>query len=179
VDEAIHWVGGNIEVPAMEFLKEHGLQPHHTFLDVGAGCFRCSIPMIDYLNEGNYFAIDGDHNLLERGITEVVPSHLRDRIKMVVSWEFEFELLGQDAFDYIWAQSVITHTPEQETRKLFSAIEKHLAGAAYLSYLRGDRNNADPYHWTVDDLQSFTALKVEALGDWKHPRKLEMVRLTK
>jgi hypothetical protein len=99
VDEAVHWVGGDIEVPAIQFLKEQGLQPHHTFLEVGAGCFRCSVPMIEYLDEGHYFAIDGDRNLLERGLNEVVPEQLQKKVQMAVSWDFEFDLLEQNSFD--------------------------------------------------------------------------------
>ncbi len=42
----------------MEFLKSKGVEPHHKFLEIGSGPLTLGVPMIDYLDAGNYVGVD-------------------------------------------------------------------------------------------------------------------------
>jgi hypothetical protein len=60
-----------------EFLRRNGLLPVHKLLDAGCGALRCGIPIIKYLNPGNYYGLDinesliaaGKHELEQEGLT--------------------------------------------------------------------------------------------------------------
>src|SRR5271156_2888196 len=54
------------------FLQARGLNPHHKFIDVGAGSFRAGVKLIPYLDAGNYYAIDAQSSLLEAGYTREI-----------------------------------------------------------------------------------------------------------
>lgn len=41
-----------------DFLKSHGLLPHNKFVDIGCGVLRGGLPLIAYLDTGNYVGID-------------------------------------------------------------------------------------------------------------------------
>jgi cyclopropane fatty-acyl-phospholipid synthase-like methyltransferase len=52
---------------ALSFLKEAGLQPHHTLLDAGCGPFRVGRRLIGYLDPECYTGFDGSQRLLTQG----------------------------------------------------------------------------------------------------------------
>lgn len=43
---------------AEKFIKEGGLNPRHTFLDIGSGIGRIAVGLTDFLNEGKYEGFD-------------------------------------------------------------------------------------------------------------------------
>ena len=51
----------------INFLKNAGLEPQHYLLDIGCGTLRGGIPLIDYLNVGNYTGIERRRKVLEEG----------------------------------------------------------------------------------------------------------------
>lgn len=184
--EAIHWVGGNLiglGDLCLSFLKMNGLEKHHTLLDVGVGCFRCSIPIVEYLDKDCYFAIEGDAGLLKVGL-DSIPEQIKEskNLKTAVSWNWEFNLLNQSKFDFIFSQGVICHTPEEEVRSLMKSIGTYLGDKAFISFIEGKRTDSDPYFWEVKDLENFTqgtGLKIEEVVGWGHPRNLKMCKLVR
>ena len=50
----------------MGFLLNHGLSPSDHFLDVGCGTLRGGIPIIEYLDPGNYTGFDVEMSLSTR-----------------------------------------------------------------------------------------------------------------
>lgn len=187
-EEAVDWVGGEdvgitLQENVINFLIDSGLKTQHVFLDIGAGCFRCSIPIMEYLDADRYFAIDGDESLLRAGWDNVSESiKTTKRPKYATSWNWEFELLGNDKYDFMLCQGVICHTPEEEVRSLMTAIDNHLEGVAYVSFVEGKRNDRNPYRWEMSDLEAFskdTDLKIDYIGKWGHPRDVRMCAFTK
>ena len=180
-------VGGAIPVEGLtlEMLKSHGLKTSHRFLDVGCGCFRIGESIIDYLDKNKYYGIDGRGDYIDAGL------HHLDEVKLLkkepetlVSWEFNFEDFEVDKFDYMLAQSVITHVPEEEVVKLFRKVEQHLdkKGKAFFSFLEGQRTDKESYFWSRDDLKKFlfnTNLIFNYVGSWNHPKGLNLFYLSK
>ena len=98
------------EVPAMAlaFLKQAGLQPHHTLLDAGCGPFRVGRLLIGYLDPERYTGFDGSRNLLTRGRLQVLDKECdlerkRPRIEHLRLEDQPVRLFDrfQHRFDYI------------------------------------------------------------------------------
>jgi cyclopropane fatty-acyl-phospholipid synthase-like methyltransferase len=58
------------------FLLRAGLKPHHRLLDFGCGTLRGGIPIIDYLDAGNYIGLDVRTETLKEACVELEESGL-------------------------------------------------------------------------------------------------------
>ena len=69
------WVGPGYHEMKRDFqitsLKSLGLQPRHVFLDLGCGTLRGGIPIIDYLETGNYWGVDVRSKVLSEARNEL------------------------------------------------------------------------------------------------------------
>lgn len=61
------------------FLKDHGLQPHHRLVDLGCGALRGGLHFIRYLDAGHYYGIDINASLIEAGKRELDQEQLGAR----------------------------------------------------------------------------------------------------
>jgi SAM-dependent methyltransferase len=98
---------------ALSFLKEAGLQPHHTLLDAGCGPFRVGRLLIDYLDPDCYSGFDGSRRLLTEGRIQVLEKECdmtrkRPRVEHLVIADHGLPLFDtfQQRFDFILFQSV-------------------------------------------------------------------------
>lgn len=176
--------GINLSVLVMDFLTNEGLKRDHKFLDIGCGCFRIGKDLINYLDHGHYFGMDGCQNIIDQGWTEVLTDehHIKGPV-VKCSWDFSFEEFGVPSFDFMLAQSVITHIPEPDVRLLFHKISEHLSpsGKAFITYSEGCRTDRDVYAWEKKDLFSFlegTSLDLHHIGEWGHPRHQQIFYLS-
>ncbi|PJE30521.1 hypothetical protein PSM7751_03166 [Pseudooceanicola marinus] len=87
----------------MGLLRDHGLQPEHHLLDIGAGALRLGCKAIPYLRPGHYWATDASREILlagyERELTEVPPAQRPDPA----------QLIGDPGFDFPGVSDAITH----------------------------------------------------------------------
>jgi SAM-dependent methyltransferase len=188
------------------FLVQQGLLPHHYFLDVGCGALRGGIHFIRYLEPRHYYGVDQNQDVLEaarkvelrrHGLAFKNPTLFRNDT-------FEFQALGQ-SFDYALAQSVFIHLPLNYIIRCVMNIEKVLVPggrffATFFENPQGKFNLEPVWHFSTDgaDFPSFfdkdafhydfhtfewicegTALKVEYIGDWNHPRDQKMLVFVK
>jgi hypothetical protein len=181
----------------LAFLIEHGLQPHHTLVDIGAGSFRAGIKLVPYLDPGNYCATDSQLYLLEAGyVREIEPAGLATRFPRTNFLnDSEFQLaLFERFFDYGLAQSVFTHMPLSRLLDCLLATAPFFRTGAlfFATVFLGDKYpvaqvpgiithyDHDPYHTTVADLATLAASapmwRMTLLGDWSHPRNQQMVQ---
>jgi SAM-dependent methyltransferase len=201
-------VGGNWDVIGplqLEFLKAEGMEPGHVMLDVGCGTLRGGIHFVRYLDDGNYYGIDINPEMLEGGRAELELAGLADRrytLRATDSFAADFDR----PFDFALAVSVFTHVPLNSVVLCLANLSEQLApgGRFYATYFRCpdgterrapiqqpaaegfssaktfcDRNN---FHYSVSDFE-FAArglpLLVEDLADWGHPRGQQMLRFTR
>lgn len=183
------------------FLKEHGLQPEHHFLDVGCGSLRGGVQFIPYLEPGHYYGIDINQDLIDAGRIELGEEIERERKPTLVQMEdFGFERLDQK-FDYALAQSVFTHLPLNIIARCLINMDRVLkpGGTFFATFFEnpGGKHNLepveqgdgvrshydrDPFHYSVDAFERIcdgTGLEVEYIGDWKHPRHQYMLAFHK
>jgi len=93
----------------IKFLKQHGLRRDYKLLDVGCGNLRGGIPIIKYLDVGNYYGVDVRKIALDDGKLELKEKKLLNKkpsLRLIKSFsEIELDV----KFDVIWAFSVIFH----------------------------------------------------------------------
>ena len=187
------------------FLVKNGLEPKHFLLDIGCGSLRGGIHFIRFLDEGHYFGIDRNNELLDSGKIELKENGIEHKIPTLKKIEnFDFMSLNQK-IDYAIAQSVFTHLPLNEIVRCIMNIEKVLVSggkffATFFENTKGKFNLEPIIHNTLDELKikSFfdkdpfhydfeafewmtkkTQLDVTYIGDWNHPRDQKIMVFTK
>jgi cyclopropane fatty-acyl-phospholipid synthase-like methyltransferase len=168
------------------FLKARGLEPHHKMLDFGCGSLRGGLHFIRYLDPGGYLGVDisaealaaGKQYLEEAGLTEKQPT-------LELSGGLDLAGLEGRQFDYILAQSVLTHMPLEDIETLFQHIPKimHPQTVFYATYFDGgsrqfesaDRTN---FHYPFETLRlvgSAHGLEITRDEGYQHPRSQQML----
>lgn len=202
------FVGGmwdEIGALQLSFMRQRGLTPDMRMLDVGCGCFRGGVHLVDYLNAGNYYGLDLSQDLLDTGYEkEIVPRGLAGKLpreNLLCDAEFRATRFGV-AFDMALAQSVFTHLPLNHIRLCLTRLAQAMRpnGEFYattfivpddadwtqqmrIANLDAHTNpTRDPYHYRVADFE-FCARglpwRFEYIGDWGHPRAQQMLKFTR
>ncbi len=104
-----------------------GLREHHRVLDLGCGSLRAGRLLIPFLNEGMYFGIEPNPWLIEEGLRENLG---QDMVRMKSprfdhNDRFDCEVFGEQ-FDYIVAQSILSHTKIDMGKRCVSNAAKVL-----------------------------------------------------
>lgn len=172
----------------ISFLTDHGLSPDDRLLDIGCGVLRGGVPIITYLNVGNYYGMDISEDALAVGRREIVHHNLKDKQPTLIKNEdlvFDEPAFSDVQFDVLWAQSVLTHLPPALVEELMANVERVLAssGEFYATYLRSTTGeiqevNGVHFHYPFEYIETRASeygLKVaEVTVD--HPNDLDMLR---
>lgn len=182
----------------LEFLVEHGLKPEHKLLDIGCGSLRAGVHLIKLLNDGNYFGVEKDKEVLSAGLRIEIPHHHLSAgdFSVVVTDNFDFSVFNTE-FDYVLAQSVFTELTQNTLIRCIMNVETVLVrgGRFYATFWenRQGKFNLDPvdhtggattyfdrasFHYDFDTFVNIckdTSLEVEYIGDWGHPRDQKMI----
>ena len=126
----------------IDFLRSAGLQPQNLLLDFGCGTLRGGIPLIEYLNVGNYYGIEARAKALEEGMIELSESGLSDRAPHLIHASQFADLNIGIRFDFIWAFSVLIHFSDDVLSDALPFIARHLAphGTVYANVNIGVQN---------------------------------------
>jgi hypothetical protein len=111
----------------MAFLLGHGLEPHHSLLDYGCGVLRGGIPLIKYLDAGNYAGLDVGADAIRAARKEVRRERLtQKKPTLVLVKDIESLDLGR-RFDYAWCFSVFFHMTDDNVDACLRFVSRHLA----------------------------------------------------
>ncbi|MGJ8668070.1 MAG: SAM-dependent methyltransferase [Oceanococcus sp.] len=198
------WVGGmweSIGKLQFEFLLQQGLRPNQKVLDLGCGCFRAGVHLVQHLDIGHYFGVDISQELLDAGYErELVPNGLDARLpkeNLACSEDFEVDAFNVN-FDYVIAQSVFTHLSFNHLRQCLSRIWPSVAvgGVFYATAFICPSDQPlteplkhqpggivtypvqDPFHYAESDFEYAARglpWRVELIGAWDHPRNQSMI----
>ena len=114
----------------LENLKTAGMQPHHRLLDYGCGVMRTGLAAIPYLDAGKYTGVDISGVRLKKGRELLAEAGIRpDSFEAFTVADCRLEELAGLQFDFIWAQSVLTHMPVPEIRGMLRSMRPLLAPA--------------------------------------------------
>jgi SAM-dependent methyltransferase len=109
-------------------LKERGLLPSHKFLEIGCGPLTGGIPVIEYLDPGNYVGIDVRNSVLDLAWKEIGKAGLSYKNpRLICSPSFGSRQLGSERFDFVLSFSVLFHMNDQILQTYFAALRHRLA----------------------------------------------------
>jgi SAM-dependent methyltransferase len=170
-----------------DFLVAAGLRPEHQLLDFGCGCLRGGLHFIRYLEPGRYTGVDISAVVLEAGRQFLREEGLEaKRPDLVHTTDLSLREFQGRRFDFILAQSVLTHMPEKEIGELFHRISSVMKPesrffATYLPVGADRRVDVLEFHYPLATLQGLggeAGLLVEPVAEFAHPRKQQMLRIT-
>jgi SAM-dependent methyltransferase len=108
-----------------------GLEPHHSFLDIGCGPITVGLKLISYLDRGNYVGIDALTEPLVESYRRIAKHSLADKNPtLVCSSTFGKEELGDRRFDYIWMSQLSYHLDEDQTAALFEQARSRMGSSS-------------------------------------------------
>lgn len=203
-------VGGlweEIGLLTRDFLIAEGLTPTMAFLDIGCGCLRVGVHIVDYLDPGHYFGTDLSEELLCVGYEQELRSLGLDvklpRQNLLCDDGFDFSRFeNPPRFDMALALSVFTHLPFNHLRLCMEKLETVMSpGAKLIATVFCCREEDDwsrqiihepggittypdrnPYHYRPSDLERCIQGLPWSMTEprqWNHPRAQAVVVLTK
>ena len=111
----------------IQFLKDMNLKPNHYLLEIGCGTLRGGIPIIDYLQDGNYFGIEVRNKALDEGRKELKESGLEGKNPTLLLSSDIPELALDRKFDFIWSFSVLIHLQNEILNDTLNFVSNHLS----------------------------------------------------
>ena len=129
----------------INFLKAQGLAPDYKLIDIGCGTLRGGIPIIDYLNEGNYVGLEVRESVLNEGKKELKANNLEHKNPQLIVFSNYNELSFNTSFDVLFAFSVLIHLEDSIVKDCFSFAGKNIAdnGVFYANVNIEDQTDAN------------------------------------
>lgn len=170
-----------------EYLRNDGLRPDQSMLDIGCGTLRGGRHFISWLNSGNYTGLDISSNalshagqLIEReGLAEKHPALVLDADMRLRFEEFE------RPFDVLLAQSVFTHLTAPMIEECLANAGRimHAGSRFYFTFLPssaptqfGTENFRYPLAFFAAAAERH-GFEIEGRDDYAHPRGQRMAVL--
>ncbi|HXQ52390.1 MAG TPA: class I SAM-dependent methyltransferase [Stellaceae bacterium] len=147
-----------------ELLKRQGCTPRSTVLEIGCGCLHVGIPLLGFLDAGNFVGVDPNDWLRERAMKDAsVRQLVNDKRATFLSVDdFDASGLGRK-FDFVFAHSVLSHAAHWQLDLFLKNAAKVLApGGRVLASLRLAEGNAYGSAGTPDKKDSLHQ-------EWQYP----------
>lgn len=176
-------VGGDWDLMGtfqLDMCKNLGLKPDSTLLDFGCGALRGGVKYINFIGIDNYYGVDISRAILDHGLDELRKANLdskKPNIKLINDLEFNY--FGTTKFDFILAQSVLTHLPETEVKLFLTNVSRvmHQDTILIVTILLSENGSHTPdlvnYYYTREQIFSWSKERQLILShheDIKHPR---------
>lgn len=172
-------IGGlwdEIGVLQFDFLKERGLTPDKTLLDIGCGSLRGGVHFVRYLAPGNYYGTDLNQSLLDAGYEiELDVAGVQARLprkNLACVADFDFSVFDR-TFDFALAHSLFTHLPFNHIRECLERLVSVTAPGStfFVTFFESPddqpasvtvrhepggivtHGSDDPYHYRVSDIE--------------------------
>jgi SAM-dependent methyltransferase len=123
------------------FLRGRGLRPTDRLADIGCGTLRGGIPIIAYLEPGNYYGFDVREDVLQEAWHELGENELTHKQPVLTRCDDLGLLELDERFDLIWAFSVFMHLTDEALDSVLAFASRQLApsGAMYANVQVGER----------------------------------------
>tara|TARA_B110000438_G_C15638292_1_gene574126 strand:+ start:110 stop:781 length:672 start_codon:yes stop_codon:yes gene_type:complete len=110
----------------INFLKSKGLQPNQKLMDIGCGTLRGGIPLIKYLETGNYFGIEVRNDVLDEGKNELKEHDLENKKPQLIAFKEFNEIAISAKLDVMLAFSVLIHMEDSIVEKCLEFVSNNL-----------------------------------------------------
>ena len=131
----------------IDFLRSHGLEPQHRLLDFGCGPLRGGIPIIEYLDAGNYHGVDINEDSIREARRELEENRLEYKLPHITHIRDISALRMVVSFDVIWAFSVVIHMPDEVLDEFlaFCGARLRRGGVLYMNVNIGERRTGGKF----------------------------------
>jgi SAM-dependent methyltransferase len=162
-------------------LTSLGLRQHHKLLDIGCGSLRAGRLFLPYLLPGNYYGIEPEPWLIQKGLEEEIGQSIIDikKPRFDHNADFNLQVFGE-TFDYMVAQSIFSHASQQQINTCLQQVRRTLnpGGMFAVNFIQGEENYAGD-EWVYPGIVSYTlgfmqsmvrdaGLEAQVLN-WFHP----------
>jgi len=112
----------------LEVLKSIGCLPTHRVLEIGCGALIAGYPVMQYLDEGNYWGVDPNVwlRMASRRIPEVAQTIAIKRPHLQTREDFRANLT-ENKFDFIFSHSILSHCSYAQLKAFLVAAKEQLA----------------------------------------------------
>ncbi len=166
-----HW--GEAGRRQLDFLISEGLKPWHNFLDIGCGCARAGIYLVDYLDKNRYYGLDHHDWLIDAGNKEL-GGLIQDKSPMfIINDTFDFSGI-KCKINVAIAKSVFTHLTLERIKQCLSNLKCVLdsSGVFYASVFIGDSkdnltkdDDTRKFSYSLEEIKSVAkGWNVESMG---------------
>lgn len=162
-------------------LTSLGLREEDSVLDIGCGSLRAGRLLMVYLQPGNYYGLEPNWWLVDKGIETELGWELIERRRPDLRDGADFDLQQFDRrFDFLLAQSIFSHAPPEDVRTCLGEAAQVLApgGRFCATVMPGDISyTGDCWQYPglvtyrLDDIHAFArdqGLVCRPLS-WPHP----------
>lgn len=134
----------NVRRFQIDFLKSQGLSPKSLLFEIGCGTLRGGIPIIDYLETGNYYGADVRQSVINEALKELKECNLQDKLPNIFLFT-DNNLQLNVKFNYFWSFQVFLHMSETKLEESLEFASRHLDkdGAFYATALLGDNEDEE------------------------------------
>lgn len=107
----------------LDYLRSHGLKEGMSLLDYGCGVLRLGLIAIPFIGKNKYVGVDISQARLDQGSALLSEAGIsRDDYKTFRVSDCALTELRGETFDFIWANSVLTHMELPDIRKMFAGM---------------------------------------------------------
>ncbi|MDB3958583.1 hypothetical protein N9408_06700 [Opitutales bacterium] len=162
-----------------------GLREHHKLLDIGCGSLRGGRLYIPYLNSKNYFGIEPERWLVDKGIEYEVGHDILSKKKPNFIYSTHFPCNKFDiSFDYLLAQGVFTHSPKNYIENCVKNASMCMLDTSLFvfTYFQDDTDHVGT-DWLYPSTSQFKKETMSEIGsnngllfrniNWPHPRNAQ------
>jgi cyclopropane fatty-acyl-phospholipid synthase-like methyltransferase len=123
------------------FLTSQGLRAEHRLLDIGCGTLRGGIPLIEYLQTGNYIGIEARPKVLEEGRRELLEAGLEHKQPLLIATADPSEVTLDAPLDFAWAFMVLIHMPDEVVQSYLGFVARAMTedGALFANVMVGEQ----------------------------------------
>lgn len=160
----------------LEYLRRHGLLPRHRLFDFGCGFGRTAIVALPYLDPGNYVGAEISRERIRIATEWIERENLGDRRpRFEVTKDLDLKYLEPASVDVMWMQAVVSHMPQSDIERVFSAARRILRGDGMLlfDYVEAQdgytRHTIKDFFYTREQMErmlSRAGFRFERLTDW-------------
>lgn len=173
-----------------DYATSHGLKPDMRMLEIGCGNLRAGRLFIDYLEPGCYYGVDISPDILISAQDTVAEYDLRAKLPhLTLVNDLRLHFLPDQAFDFVHAHSVFSHSPIDVIEECFAHVGRIMAPGGFFD-LTFDRTEGAEHHVLREDFYYRTetllalaarhGLEATFMDDWErtgHPQSKIRVTL--
>lgn len=168
-----------------QFLKDQGMVPESTLLDIACGSLRLGHLAIPYLLPSHYYGIEKEEWRVQEGIEKELGGVTNGAQFSICD---DFDIKSDRKFDFMMAQSLFTHLTLDDISKCLGTILQNAKDDTkfFATFFESDGTSINPeeshphkaFRYSYEQMRDVGSLHgwfCYYYGNWNHPRGQKMI----